>query len=259
MWALRKADGKLLFAGKAPDLPLSLTAWAATRLRDQVRRGTRRLMYGINDYGARPTTANRTYRCNLTHAVPEIRAIADIHALSDEERETDVRADQEATLESLKESWRHAAWIHLAVHGHVDLEDVSQTQLILYKDGQLEGLTLRSLLTEYVSREGLAAPEVVFLSACFTAAGGVIGGEGRMSVAYAFLHAGVRCVVAAQWAADDAAARRQMCRTHELLKEGHTVAQALQQMQEEEYAAGRHASQSAMFVVCGDGQTRLRQ
>jgi hypothetical protein len=272
MWALRDEDGDLIFGEKTPDLPLSLTSWAASRMRARADAGDLEILYGINDYGEARTEGEtvqleriepplgfkddfRRGRRNLKHAVPEVEQIAKLHGLSQKDH---VRTDKDANKQSLKREWRSARWLHLAMHGRVDLRDVGQTELLLYEGNQITGLTLNELISDFGAGQDIGVPEVVFLSACFSAAGGVLGAEGRMSVAYALIHAGVRCVVAVQWAANDLRAKEQMCATHELLVKGYGVSEALAIMQSRERTRpGADARDWAMFVAYGDGSVNI--
>lgn len=100
---------------------------------------------------------------------------------------------------------------------------------------------------------------LAFLSGCETAGGRVLGGEGVMGLASAFLSAGVPCVVASLWAVDDAATARLVEVFYERLLAGDSVALALE--------AGRGALRRdpetapphywAGFIVVGDGSQRI--
>lgn len=99
----------------------------------------------------------------------------------------------------LKEPLRDYSWIHLAVHGRVDLDDSNDSCVVLASDPQGEArVTLEDIL-------GLELDaDVVVLSACETARHSDFAGEGIESMASAFLAAGARGVVASLWQVDDA-------------------------------------------------------
>jgi CHAT domain-containing protein len=74
--------------------------------------------------------------------------------------------------------------------------------------------------------------DLVVLSACETAAGSEIRGEGLASLARGFMHAGALRVVGSQWGVDDMATAELMKRFYQrLLKQGMPAAAALRQAQ----------------------------
>ena len=95
--------------------------------------------------------------------------------------------------------------IHVAAHGHVDPLDPRRSGLVLSWDARTGGLvTLEELATSRIDAD------LVVLSACETAGGRIVRGEGVQSVAYAFLLAGARNVVATLWRVGDLEASQMM-------------------------------------------------
>jgi CHAT domain-containing protein/Tfp pilus assembly protein PilF len=94
--------------------------------------------------------------------------------------------------------------LHFAAHGVEDRERVSGSGLVLSlfdaQGNSIDGF----LSTRRIAAARLKATLVV-LGACDTASGRVVADEGSIGVAYAFLQAGARHVVAALWPLDDSA------------------------------------------------------
>jgi CHAT domain-containing protein len=91
--------------------------------------------------------------------------------------------------------------LHIGVHGYVDPRDPRRTGLVVGYEPENEGL----LAIEEVSALHLDA-DLAVLSACDTARGSVVRGEGVESLANAFLEAGARAVIATLWELDDRSA-----------------------------------------------------
>ncbi len=135
----------------------------------------------------------------------------------------ELRLGREASVEALRSLAPSARLIHVAAHADVDRWDARRTGLVLawneagqglFSLADISGLTLDA--------------ELVVLSACRTADGRLLNGEGVQSMAGAFLAAGARGVVATLWPVQDAQAQDLMegfaaaC-----LAEGETPARAL--------------------------------
>jgi CHAT domain-containing protein len=94
---------------------------------------------------------------------------------------------------------------------------------------------------------------IVVLSACSSASGEILRGEGVMGLARAFFQAGAHTVVATLWPLrdDDGAALFDSFYDH--LGEGLSVAAALQAAQRDRMAEGAPPSAWAGVIVLGDG------
>jgi CHAT domain-containing protein len=103
--------------------------------------------------------------------------------------------------------------------------------------------------------------DLVVLSACQTAQGGIGDGEGLIGLTWAFLAAGSRSVVASQWPVDSAASRAFMVRFHQRLLRGESKSEALQGAARDLAAQPfyRHPFYWAGFILVGDGTGTLRQ
>ena len=97
--------------------------------------------------------------------------------------------------------------------------------------------------------------ELVVLSACETAAGKEMRGEGLMSLTHGFLYAGARRVVATLWRIDDRATAELMTHFYRgILREGLSPAAALRAAQQELARDKRWSAPYywAGFVLQGD-------
>jgi CHAT domain-containing protein len=121
--------------------------------------------------------------------------------------------------------------VHFATHGVVDNENPGLSGLIfsLFDErGQPQDgfLRLHDIYT-------LQLPaELIVLSACNTALGKQLKGEGLMGMVRGFLYAGGKRVVASLWKVDDEATSELMRRFYdEMLRKHHSPAAALRQAQ----------------------------
>lgn len=144
--------------------------------------------------------------------------------------------------------------VHFATHGIVDTEHP-----------ELSGVALSMVDAAGRPRDGflraheiyrLALPaELVVLSACETALGREVRGEGLVGLTHGFLHAGARRVLVSLWPVEDRATAALMERFYRaMLVDGHTPATALRLAQME--ISGRRGWSApyywAGFVLTGD-------
>ncbi|HLW76517.1 MAG TPA: CHAT domain-containing tetratricopeptide repeat protein [Bryobacteraceae bacterium] len=115
--------------------------------------------------------------------------------------------------------------IHIAAHGVFDDRNPLRSRLVFHppltkgaEDGWLEADEIREL--------NLHASLVV-LSGCETARGNFVDGEGAIGMAWAFLAAGGRAVLASQWRVESSSTTRLMLKFHSALRSGETKADAL--------------------------------
>jgi CHAT domain-containing protein len=121
--------------------------------------------------------------------------------------------------------------VHFATHGVFNNDDPGLSGIILSlfdKRGQPQDGFLR-LHDIY----GLQLPaELVVLSACNTALGKPVKGEGLVGIVRGFMYAGAKRVVASHWKVDDEATGALMGRFYvEMLKQNRSAAAALRQAQ----------------------------
>lgn len=143
--------------------------------------------------------------------------------------------------------------VHFAVHGLLGPEQPLLSALALAEldpaRREVEGILYAHEIY------GLDLPsELVVLSACDTALGREVPGEGLVSgLPRAFLYAGAARVLVSLWPVEDQSTRELMVRFYRgLLDQGLPPAQALQEAQRALRQAGRAPSQWAGFVLLGD-------
>ena len=118
--------------------------------------------------------------------------------------------------------------VHLATHGVVDVENP-----------ELSGIVLSMISRDGKSRDGLlqlhdiynmnlSNTQLVVLSACETALGKEVRGEGLVGLSRGFIYAGASSVVATLWKVDDRATTQLMTQFYKgLFEEGLTASAAL--------------------------------
>lgn len=129
----------------------------------------------------------------------EARAVGDVVLLRGD-------ATEAALVAALASEPRWRA-VHLACHGLFDVARPELSSLALTPDADDDGF----LTALEVSRLSVAT-DLVVLSACSTARGRVVRGEGALGLARAFQRAGAPRVLCASWKVDDAATAALMAR-----------------------------------------------
>jgi CHAT domain-containing protein len=116
--------------------------------------------------------------------------------------------------------------VHLATHGEADEDDPDRSALILAQDRLPDALAQAQankkdydgrLTVKSIRRDWQLDADLVVLSACQTALGRDLKGEGLLGFAQAFLQKGARSVVLSRWKVDDAATALLMLRFYENL------------------------------------------
>src|SRR5262249_32004149 len=125
----------------------------------------------------------------------------------------------------------HFAYIHLATHGLIDQASPERSAVILTQTGLPDPLeqALKKLpvydgrLTmREIQRNWDLKAEMVTLSACDTARGQYVGGEGFVGFTQALLMSGARSVCLSLWKVDDTATSLLMQRFYENLLGGQS-------------------------------------
>lgn len=144
--------------------------------------------------------------------------------------------------------------IHFATHGILDNERPELSRIILSlfdREGREQNGSLR--LHEIYNMR--LAAEMVVLSACETALGREIRGEGLVGLTRGFMYAGAARVVASLWKVDDAATAELMKRFYEkMFRQGLRPAEALRAAQIEMLSQRRWRAPYywAAFIIQGD-------
>lgn len=118
-------------------------------------------------------------------------------------------------------------WLHFATHTVLDAEVPLDSGLVLAADDEDNGLLQAWEIIEQMHVDA----DLVVLSACETAVGPEVEGEGLMGLARAFYFAGARSVLASQWRVEDRSTALLMVRFYELLLDGKEKNEALRQTQ----------------------------
>jgi CHAT domain-containing protein/tetratricopeptide (TPR) repeat protein len=142
--------------------------------------------------------------------------------------------------------------IHLATHALVDENSLARTSLALApgsgEDGFLSPADLSALKLD---------ADLVVLSACRTAGGVVVSGEGLQGLTTPLLEAGARAVIATQWRIGDRSTVALVRDLYDALARGEPVAEALRDAKLAAIRRGAPASEWAGFTVVGDPLVRV--
>ncbi len=139
---------------------------------------------------------------------------------------------EEATEERAKSVGRDARYVHFACHGALDERFPLNSALALTipekpAEGQDNGLLQAWEIFDGVRIDA----DLVTLSACKTALGKEMGGEGLLGLTRAFHYAGARSVLATLWAVSDKSTPLLMKRFYGYLKAGQSRDEALRAAQ----------------------------
>jgi len=140
--------------------------------------------------------------------------------------------------------------VHFAAHAVIDSAKPGRSAIMLAPTPGLEDGLLRP--SEIAELSGLDR-KLVVLSACDTASGDVLRGEGALSLVRPFLAAGAQAVIASLWPLDDKLATDFFDDFYRQLSTGSSVAEALAETQRQWIAGGRPAVMWAGVVVQGNG------
>jgi CHAT domain-containing protein len=166
---------------------------------------------------------------------------------------TDLALGAQASEARLKKaSGREMSVLHLASHAVVDDWSSERSFIALAPGDGDDGIVRAADLAALRLRAKL-----VVLSACRTARGEVIGGEGVQSLGQPFLEQGTRAVVATSWAVADRHALALTDRLYRSLSAGMPVGSALSQAKRTLKAAGASPSEWGAYTLLGDGLLRI--
>ncbi|HYM61981.1 MAG TPA: CHAT domain-containing tetratricopeptide repeat protein [Thermoanaerobaculia bacterium] len=156
----------------------------------------------------------------LAHAAEEIQRIQRAF----DGRPVDVLSGSAATARAyVAQASRSYDFIHFVAHGVASRESPLDSAVVLAKDGEASKLYAREIV-----RHPLRA-RLVTISSCSGAGSAAYSGEGLVGLAWAFLRAGARQVVAALWEVNDTATPEMMERMYTSLNAGRDPATALRE------------------------------
>ena len=160
----------------------------------------------------------------------------------------DVRVRDGASEAYLKRAVRDSVDVlHLATHALVDERSAARTAVALAPgDGEDGFLTPGELAALPLSAD------LVVLSACRTAGGKLVAGEGVQGLTAPLLAAGVRSIVATQWRIGDRATVPLVDAFYAALARGLSVGDALREAKLDAIRRGAPPGEWAAFTVVGD-------
>lgn len=139
---------------------------------------------------------------------------------------------KEATEERVKKVGTDATILHMAVHGVVNEKQPMESALVLaIPDTPIPGQDNGLLQVWEIFEQVRLDADLVILSACDTALGREVSGEGLMGLSQAFSYAGSRAVLASLWDIADTSTAELMQRFYRNLRSGMTTNQALRRAQ----------------------------
>ncbi len=180
----------------------------------------------------------------------EVEAIAGLYP------QAQVYLGREATEERAKSLGPQSRLVHFACHGLLDERFPLNSALALtLPEQQAEGQG-NGLLQAWEIFESLRLDaDLVTLSACDTALGREMGGEGLVGLTRAFQYAGARSVLASLWSVADISTARFMERFYGYLRNGKSKDEALRAAQIDQIRASSESSHPfhwAAFQLVGD-------
>ena len=157
--------------------------------------------------------------------------------------------------ESRAKAIRTARYVHFATHGLLDARSPLDSALALTvpsarREGEDNGLLQAWEIFEQVRLDA----DLVTLSACETALGAELAGEGLIGLTRAFHYAGARSVLASLWRVADGSTGALMAKVYGHLRAGRSKDEALRRAQREAIAQPATAAPFhwAAFTLSGD-------
>jgi CHAT domain-containing protein len=234
--------------GASAEIVYGPSASVLAALADAPPRRWERAMLAVGNprvSGGPPASSRRAPRVDpvieLPHAEAEARAISDLYAADGADLLLGRRATVERWLERRPGRYRY---LHFAAHARADDREPDGSRLFL-ANGALDPPAIRRLTL---------SADLVTLSACETALGRQVRGEGVMGLAQAFLAAGARSTLVTLWPVSDRSAAEFMAEFYREVRAGAAPAAALAAVRRRRVEAGgpaAHPSSWAPFVLLG--------
>ena len=243
--ALVRPDGKYLVEWKPHHVALSATVYAELRReRPREKPSDAPLLTAFGDpvYPPRFATTGAEISDVRVRAAAERgfgfeplpgtrREVERIAALYDEDATT-VYLGAEATEEHAKSASPRARYLHFATHGLLDERFPLNSGLALTIPDELAEGSDNGLLQAWEIFESVRLDaDLVVLSACESALGREVGGEGLIGLTRAFQYAGARSVVASLWQVADESTAILMEHFYHHLRAGKAKDEALRAAQ----------------------------
>lgn len=255
-------EGQFLIEWKPLHFAVSVTAYAELRKRRRPWEdpGHRKIVaFGdplstqqLSSTGVDPTLL-RSAR-SLPH-LPESRA--EVEEIARLFPQAQIFLKENATEESAKRLPGDVRWLHFAVHGLLNERIPINSALVLSPSSEGGEERGNGLLQAWEIMEDLRLDaDLVTLSACDTALGAEVGGEGLIGLTRAFQYAGARSVLATLWGIADKSTVPWMSRFYRELRGGRSKDEALRAAQMEQIRSpnGPYPFYWAAFQLYGDWQ-----
>jgi tetratricopeptide (TPR) repeat protein len=187
----------------------------------------------------------------LPHTAVELEHIGSIFG-----RRARILQQDEANEAALAQALDGAGALHFATHALVDEERPDRSGLVLSPGPGSDGI----LQMREIYRLRVPA-SLVTLSACRTALGRRLAGEGVMGLSRAFFYAGADTVVASLWNVNDAAAAQWMTTFYEAVERGTPIDEAAREAKLrflQSDTALKHPFYWAPFVATGHAAVPLQ-
>ena len=139
--------------------------------------------------------------------------------------------------------------LHFAAHAVIDHDRPERSAVVLAPGGEAEDGFLQ--MREIVDLD--LRGKVVILSACQSASGTILEGEGVQGLARAFFQAGARAVVGSLWPMRDDEAEALMGDLARRIARGENLSHAVAGVRASQFGRGAPAEAWATLVVLGDG------
>jgi CHAT domain-containing protein/tetratricopeptide (TPR) repeat protein len=247
--------GRYLVEAKPVHTAASATVFAEVKKLRRPQRQARLFALGDPDYGSAGSARSRALRERGLDLLPlpgprrEVQTIERLYPAGSR-----VLLGADATEEGARKAGREPSLLHFASHAVADAASPLDSALILslpaeWKPGQPNGLLQAWEILEQVRLDA----DLVALSACGTALGQEMSGEGVLGLTRAFQYAGARTVLASLWAVSDESTALLMGRFYDGLRQGQTKDAALRRAQVEMLRGARsHPALWAAFQLSGD-------
>ena len=187
----------------------------------------------------------------IRSAAPLIEAEREVNEIKKFYEQPKIFVTSAATEARFKQNAAEAQIIQLALHGVINAENPFDSALLFAPGAGEDGrLTVAEIMRLRLPRS------LIVLSSCDTSNGRVLSGEGLLSLAWAFLAANSRGVVAAQWAVEERSTADLMIDFHRALtsnpKNAALALQAAQNKAIKRPPPFNHPNYWSAFVVIGE-------
>lgn len=257
--ALAGADGRYLVERLVVSYAPSASSYAFLRGRSAPKRSGRVVLIGDPMTSVSSPAVERQARVEwmhllkpLPHARQEVRDIAALFGGNSERLERERATEPALARVGLDD----AAVLHFATHALIDESRPERSGLAL-SAAPPESDGLLQMREVYRLRAPVA---LVTLSACETALGQHVTGEGMVGLARAFFYAGAGAVLASLWSVDDASTAALMTSFYQRAQAGDALDIAMQQAKHNLIVRGgdlAHPYYWAPFVISGHAGVQL--